>query len=136
MRFTRTSWIARAARRQAGFTLAEVLAALVFMAIVIPVAVQGLRIANLAGVVAQRKSTAALVADQVLNEVVVTGGWSEATQTGTIQQGPSEYRWQVRTEPWNQDSMRVVSVRVTFLAQGQEYDVQLSTLVDSTTTEQ
>ena len=32
--------------RRAGFTLAEVLAALAFMAIVIPVAVQGLRIAS------------------------------------------------------------------------------------------
>ena len=52
---------ARDKRRHAGFTLVEVLAALLFMAIVIPVAVEGLRIASLAGQVAQRKSVAARV---------------------------------------------------------------------------
>ena len=39
----------------AGFTLAEVLAALVFMAILIPVALEGLSIASRAGEVAARK---------------------------------------------------------------------------------
>ena len=48
----------RANTRQAGFTLAEVLAALVFMAIVIPAAVHGLRLAGMAGEVAQRKTVA------------------------------------------------------------------------------
>ena len=37
-------------RRQAAFTLVEVLAALTFMAIVVPVAIQGVRVANRAGV--------------------------------------------------------------------------------------
>src|SRR5262245_13838541 len=44
------------------FTLAEVLAAMVFMAILIPVAMEGLSIATRAGEVAARKSEAALVA--------------------------------------------------------------------------
>src|SRR5215207_7041870 len=55
------------------FTLAEVLAALAFMAIVIPVAVNGLRVANLAGQVGERKAVAARVAERVLNEWTVTG---------------------------------------------------------------
>ena len=50
------------------FTLAEVLAALVFMAIVIPVAMQGLHIAGRAGAVAERKREAVRVAERVLNE--------------------------------------------------------------------
>ena len=40
------------------FTLAEVLAALMFMAIVIPVAVQGLRVSSRAGALAERKREA------------------------------------------------------------------------------
>src|SRR6478735_6417980 len=59
-------------RLQAGFTLAEVLAALLFMAIVIPVAVQGLRIASRAGSLSERKAIAARLADSKLNELVVT----------------------------------------------------------------
>src|SRR5436190_13357159 len=54
------------------FTLAEVLAALAFMAIVIPVAVNGLRVANLAGQVGQRKAVAARIAERVLNEYTTT----------------------------------------------------------------
>jgi type II secretory pathway pseudopilin PulG len=54
---------------RAGFTFAEVLAALVFMAIVIPVAMQGIQIANRAGVVAQRKAIAVQLATSQLQEL-------------------------------------------------------------------
>ena len=49
------------------FTLAEILAALVFMAILIPVAMEGLSVASRVGVTAARKTEAALVAERVLN---------------------------------------------------------------------
>ena len=66
-----------AASRRAcrAFTLAEVLAALMFMAIVIPVAVEGLRLASRAGEVGERKVTAARIADRVMNELIATGDW-------------------------------------------------------------
>ena len=60
-----------AKRGRGAFTLAEVLAALAFMAIVIPVAIQGLRIANLAGQVGQRKAAAGRIAERVLNEWII-----------------------------------------------------------------
>ena len=120
-------------RQRAGFTLAEVLAALVFMAIVIPVAVQGLRVANLSGQVAERKSVAARVAERLLNELIVTQQWKESTQGGTVQEDHHEYRWQLRNEAWSKDTLRQVSIQVTFAVQGQDYDVNLTTLVDNTT---
>ena len=120
-------------RRRAGFTLAEVLAALVFMAIVIPVAVQGLRVANLSGQVAERKSVAARVAERMLNELIVTQQWKESTQNGTVQEANHEYRWQLRNEAWAKDTMREVSIDVTYTVQGQDYDVRLTTLLDNTT---
>src|SRR5437588_10629475 len=92
--------------RSGGFTLAEVLAALVFMAIVIPVAVQGLRIANLAGQVAIRKAEAALVAERVMNESIVTTNWSKSGLSGSINEGMHQFRWQVSTEPWTQEPDR------------------------------
>ena len=66
------------------FTLAEVLAALVFMAIVIPVALQGLQIASRAGTVAERKREAARVAERVLNESIVTTNYVQAVSSGTV----------------------------------------------------
>lgn len=120
-----------AERRRSAFTLVEVLAALLFMAIVIPAAVQGLRLANLSGQVAARKSVAARVAERVLNEAVVTQAWKQSGQSGAIQDGAILYRWQIRNENWYQEPMRAVAVQVTYAAQGRDYDVRLSTLVDT-----
>jgi type II secretory pathway pseudopilin PulG len=116
-------------RTRAGFTLAEVLAAMVFMAIVIPVAIQGLRVASLAGEVGHRKSMALRVAERLLNESVVTCQWSQAIRNGVEQEGPIQFRWTVRNELWPQDAMRELSAEVTFAAQNQDYSVRLTTLV-------
>lgn len=129
---------------QSAFTLAEVMAALVFMAILIPVALEALSIASRAGEVATRKSEAALVAERILNEQLVTTNWNAAVQNGKVRQGILDYRWTLKNEPWtadpNQSTMRQLSVEVTFDARGQDYTVKMATLVDSappiTTTQQ
>jgi len=122
-------------RAQSGFTLAEVLAALLFMAIVIPVAVQGLRIASLAGEVAERKSQAARVAERVLNESLVMTNWNKALQNGAAYEGLREFRWTLRNERWNQDANTyaptLLAVEVTFPVQGQDYTVRLATLAST-----
>jgi len=132
MKFRPTSCkTSRAKRPLAAFTLAEVLAALVFMAIVIPAAVHGLRLAGLAGQVAQRKTVAARVAERLLNELIATGQAGQAGQSGTVQEGAFQYRWQLRNDSWSQDALRQITMVVTFSAQGQDYDVQLTTLFDN-----
>src|ERR1051325_8381527 len=87
-----------ALRGQAAFTLAEVLAALLFMAIVIPVALQGLRVASRAGSVSERKAVGARLAERKLNELLVTGQWQSASQKGTGQEGVETYAWQLESE--------------------------------------
>jgi hypothetical protein len=129
MKFRPTHFTFAAKPLRQAFTLAEVLAALAFMAIVIPVAVEGMRIANMAGQVGQRKSVATRIADRSLNELLVTGNWRNS-KGGTILEGATEYRWSLLSQPWPQDTMRLVTVQVFFPVQGREYDVQLSTLVD------
>lgn len=118
-----------------GFTLAEVLAALLFMAIVVPVAMEGLHIASLAGAVAERKGEAARIAERVLNESLITTNWNQSMQSGSTIEGQREFRWTLRSDPWNQDPaqsvMRQLSVEVHFTAQNKEYSVKLSTLVDT-----
>lgn len=120
-------------RARAGFTLAEVLAAMLFMAIVIPVAMQGLLIASRAGSVSERKALGARLADSKLNELIVTGQWQSAAQQGTIQEGLQSYSWQLQSEPWSENgAMRLVTVHVSVPVQGQDYDVHMSTLMDAT----
>ena len=121
----------RARRPLSAFTLAEVLAALVFMAIVIPAAVHGLRLAGLAGQVAQRKTVAARIAERLLNELIATGQAGQAGQSGTVQEGAFQYRWQLRNDSWGQDALRQITMTVTFAVQGQDHDIQLTTLFDN-----
>ena len=118
-------------RGPAAFTLIEVLAALTLMAIVIPVAVDGMRLSNLAGQVGQRKAVAGRIAERVLNESIVTGQLRGATQNGVVREGAQQYQWAIRSEPWSQDAMRLVTVQVTYPVQGRDYEVRLSTLVDN-----
>jgi type II secretory pathway pseudopilin PulG len=113
------------------FTLIEVLAAMLFMAVVIPVAMEGLRTASLAGEVAQRKMIAARIANKVLNELKVTGRLQNASQSGVVEESGLNYRWTVKNEAWTEDplvQMTVATLIVSFTAQGRAYDVRLSTL--------
>ena len=120
-----------------GFTLAEVLASLVFMAIVIPVAINGLGVASRAGEVAIRKTEAALLAERILNENVATTNWNQSVQTGTLRQGRRDFQYTLKSQNWNgdpnQSSMRLLSVDVVFTAKGSDYTVRMSTLVDTVT---
>lgn len=123
---------------QAGFTLAEVLAAMLFMAIVIPVALSGLSVASRAGEVAARKSDAALIAERILNENLVTTNWDKTVQNGVARQGQVDFNWSLRAEPWTEDpyqnDMRLLSVEVKFTAQGTECSVRMSTLAQNALT--
>jgi Tfp pilus assembly protein PilV len=114
---------------QSAFTLAEVLAALLFLAIVIPAAIEAIHVASLAGEVAARKGSAARIADRVLNESLVMTNWSNGTQNGTATEGGREFRWTLTSAGWPQDSaMSVVTAEVKFSAQGKDYAVKLETL--------
>ncbi len=113
------------------FTLAEVLAALLFMAIVIPVAMQGLRISSRAGELAERKREAARVAERILNESIVTTNWNQSALSGMVQEADREYRWALRTESWTEPMMQMLSVEVTFPVQGEDHTVELSTLANT-----
>ena len=120
-------------RARAAFTLVEVLAALLFMAIVIPVALEGLRIASLAGQVGDRKAVAARVADRVLSELAVTGSLPSG-DNGSVTEGPHEYRWTLESAAWVEDSaLQETTVRVVYFVQGREYEVTVSTLTEAAT---
>jgi len=115
-----------------GFTLVEVLAALLLMAIVIPVAMQGMSMASRAGILGQRKAAAMLVAERVLNELVLTGQMNQSTASGTVVDGDTTYPWTMASQPWPEDTMTEVTVHVSFTMQGNTYDVSTSTLFDPT----
>ena len=76
---------------------------------------------------------AARIAESVLNDLMITGRLRGTSQNGVVQEGAQQYRWSMRSQPWPIDAMRLVSLQVMFPVQGREFDVRLSTLVDTST---
>jgi prepilin-type N-terminal cleavage/methylation domain-containing protein len=118
------------AHRARGFTLAEVLAAMLVMAIVIPIALQGMAVASRAGLAGTRKAAAMRVAERVLNEELITGRLTQSSASGSVSEGDTTYRWTLESSSWSQDTMTQATVRVTFTVQGTDYQVSASTLFD------
>jgi general secretion pathway protein I len=127
----------------AAFTLAEVLAAMLFLAIVIPVAVEALHVSSLAGEVAARKGVAARIADRILNESIVMTNWMGGAQNGTISEGALDFKWTLAVQNWPSGPgqtltpqsglpvpMQMLTATVDFPAQGRDYSVTLSTLAN------
>lgn len=128
-----TAKIERTARKHAdesGFTLAETLAALLFLAIVIPVAVEALHAASGVGEVAVRKGQAARVADLILNQSLVMTNWNSGSQSGTMGFGQNEFHWTLTAQTWPQDTMELLTAEVSYTAHGRPYSVELSTLAN------
>jgi hypothetical protein len=130
----------RITHHASAFTLAEVLAALLFLAIVIPTAVEALHVASLAGEVAVRKGAAARVADRILNESLVTTNWNGGMQSGTITEGILDFQWKLTSQNWSAgamqsaqpaQTMQLLTAEVTYSAQGKNYSVKLSTLANA-----
>jgi len=120
----------RVTRHTAAFTLAEVLAAMLFLAIVIPTAVEALHVSSLAGEVAARKGAAARIADRILSESLVMTNWNNGVQNGTVSEGALDFRWTLSSQTWPQAPMELLTAQVTFQAQGKNYTVNLSTLAN------
>ena len=77
---------------------------------------------------------AARIAERVLNESIIGSRTQGTAQSGTIQEGMVQYRWSIRSEPWSEATMNLLTVRVIYPAQGHDYDVRLSTLVNTSST--
>lgn len=118
-----------------GFTLIEALVAMALMAIVLPVAMQGISIALSLSSDARRRSEAATLARMKLDELVVTTEWNGGQLRGSFGDDWPDYEWQATLNNWNIDSqMRELTVEVTWPWRSSRRSVVMSTLVTESTT--
>lgn len=114
---------------RAGFTLPEVLATLLLVAIVLPSVMQGISLATAAAGTARQRSEATALAESKLNELTATNQWQSGGLSGDFGQEWPAYTWQAEVQSWVEPSARQLHVHVTWYARGRNYDVTLSTLV-------
>ena len=118
--------------RRPAFTLIEVLVATLFMVVVIPVALGGMRVASLAGESAQRKLIAARIATRVINDLRVENQLLSGGQRGSVLENGVSYNWSQQTEFWNGDPtsrLYVSTITVAYNVAGRHCSVELSVLV-------
>ncbi len=129
--------MSKARHRRAGFTFVEVLAAMLFLAIVVPAIVTALTLSNRASEMTDRGTTAGQLAENKLNEMLIGNAWQGASSTGgDCGADFPGYRWELTQEPWEGDSaaaMTQLKVSVLFQTQGTEHSVTLTTLVNTQT---
>lgn len=130
MRFAPLPTLTERRPRHRGFTLPEVLASLMLIAVIVPVALQAMTIATRAGVLGQRKAAAVRVAERVLDEMIVTHAGVGGSAAGSTTERGATYDWTVEAELWSEDVMLELTARVTFTVQGDRHAIAVSTLVD------
>ena len=117
-----------------GFTFVEVLAALLFLAVVVPAVVTALTVANRASEITDRGTLAGELAENKLNELLIDNAWQTASATtGTFGDDLPGYRYEVSVNDWATDTANAVSelrVEVFYPVQGKERSLHLSTLVN------
>jgi len=117
--------------RRCPFTLAEVLVALLVTAVVIPVALRALMIAGALRHAAAWRQQAVELADTKLRELVVTGDWTEAEDTGDFGEDYPDFSWELVTDTWTEGdiALRELDLTVYGPARAGQTVVTLTTLV-------
>jgi type II secretory pathway pseudopilin PulG len=116
----------------AGFTFVEILASMLFLAILIPTVMSALALSNRAGILSERTTTAMQLAENRLSEALVDGTWITGNGGGDFGNDWPGYRWELKSTDWPEDTMSELTVTVFFQVQGREQDVELTTLASET----
>lgn len=117
-----------------GFTLLEVLAALLLVAVVLPVLMGAINTATHLGGLASDRAHAAMLAENRLNEIILDESWRFGDATGgftTETDGPAaaRYLWQLRVEQWLDPSVRKLTMTVYWERRGRPQSITLTTAV-------
>ena len=131
---TRTNFDRRRRRTAAaGFTLVEVLAAMVIMAIVLPVALKGVSLALAAASSARHMTEASSLAESKLNQIVAEGGATSTATCGDFAPDYPGYQWTLQTAARDY-GLTELDLTVTWTERGQQKQLLLTTLSAQTGT--
>ncbi len=115
-----------------GFTFVEILAALLFLAMLVPVITEGLTMANRASVISERSALAGELAVNKVNELTLNNAWASGETKGDFGKDWPDYRWQMTQGQWKSGTMTELTMEVFYPLQGKERSVRLATLVSLT----
>jgi prepilin-type N-terminal cleavage/methylation domain-containing protein len=121
--------IVAAGNRPGGFTFIELLATVVLIAIIMPVAMRSIGLCTRLGGLSRRQIEAASLAKMKMTELTVTGDWENGTQHGSFGEDWPGYEWKVAVTNWTDSTVRQLDLTVLWESMGRQREITLSTLV-------
>ena len=121
----------RSSRR--GFTLIEVLATMLLIAIVLPTVMRGVAAASGTATQTRRRTEAAGLAQSKLEELITTSEWQAGVLSGDFGADYPDYRWRAQVNAWPLDQTTAGIQQVDCIVawttrNGTEDSVMVSTL--------
>jgi prepilin-type N-terminal cleavage/methylation domain-containing protein len=121
----------RSGRR--AFTLVEVLAALLLIAIVLPVVMRGISAGTSSASLTRRRTEASSLAQSKLAEIMATEQWRDGALNGTFTlaetENAADYSWRAELQQWSEENVKQLDLYVTWTTGKGEQNVMLSTLI-------
>jgi general secretion pathway protein I len=118
-------------KRTAGFTLIEVLAAMLLIAIALPAIMRGISMAGSAATISRQRTEAAGLAEAQLNQMIADETWQSGVLAGDFATYP-DYHWRAQLQSWPLDStsagIQQIDLQVYWNYHGREENVTVSTL--------
>lgn len=113
-----------------GFTLIEILATFVLIAIILPVAMEGISLSTRMASESRRKIEAGTLAEKKLTEVLIAKDWADGDQNGNFGDEHPEFTWRFEVLDWEKEElMRQINLYVEWTASKKTHAVVVTTLV-------
>lgn len=112
-----------------GFTFIELLATVVLLGIIMPVAMRSIGLCTRLGGQSRRQIEAASLACTKLTELTSSQDWETGEKSGDFGSEWPGYRWTAVVSNWTDSAVSQFDLTVVWQSQGQQRSVTLSTLV-------
>ncbi|HPC93911.1 MAG TPA: type II secretion system protein [Sedimentisphaerales bacterium] len=114
---------------QGGFTFVELLATVVLIGIIMPVAMRTISLCTALAGRSRREIEAVSLASTKLAELVASKDWETGGKAGDFGTDWPGYQWNAEVSNWTESTVRQLDVQVLWTSQGRQRQVMLSTLV-------
>ena len=115
-------------RRRRGFTFAELLATVVLIAIIMPVAMRTVALCTRLGGLSRKETEAASLARAKLTELIASEDWQSGGQRGDFGSDWPGYQWSTDISSWTDSLVSEVRLTVKWQSQGLDRQITLATL--------
>ena len=117
--------------RLRGFTLIEVLAAMLMIAIALPVIMHGISMATNVASLSRQRNQAAALAQLKLGELISTGQWQNGGLSGSFDPEFPGVQWSAEVNTWTEPEVSELDLHVTWIQRNQTQNLTVSTLLYS-----